>query len=311
MTYTTTYHHALVTGASGFVGRVLSAYLVQQGIQVTAVSRTPYPMPWFSKGQYTSHTLDLTQSALPEKWWQGIDVVFHLAGVAHAGKESKTPDAVYQSVNVEATDSLLQQAVLHDVKRFIYFSSVKAIEPVDRYGYSKRLAEETVLSYGEQKAIDVSIVRPALVYGPNLKGNLQALQKAIQKGWLPPIPETGNQRSLISVQDLVHAAWMIAVSKQTQGKIYTVTDGIAYSTRQICEVLSRMVNKKLPNWAVPKWVFWLVTKILGKPDVFEKLFGSAFYPDMALARDTGWEPQHSLWDIDHWNTVFNAHPDQA
>ena len=246
------YRHALVTGASGFIGRVLCAYLVQQGVRVTAVSRTPHPLPWFSATQYTSHSLDITKTAVPNEWWRGVDVVFHLAGVAHAGKESKIAHMVYQTVNVEATDSLLQQAVLHDVKRFIYFSSIKAIEPMDRYGYSKRLAEETVLFYGEQKAIQVSIIRPALVYGPNLKGNLQAMQSAIQKGWLPPIPETGNQRSLISVQDLAHAAWVIAESPHTHDKAYVVTDGVAYSTRQIYEVLSQLAGRGARRFSVSK-----------------------------------------------------------
>ncbi|MEY3183284.1 MAG: hypothetical protein RLZ35_1269 [Pseudomonadota bacterium] len=301
-----TYRHALVTGASGFIGRVLCHYLLEQGVQVTAISRTSCPMPTFSADQYVSHRLDICKNSLPEAWWKGVDIVFHLAGVAHAGKASQIPDSEYQSVNVEATDALLAQAVLHNVKRFIYFSSVKAIEPLDRYGESKRLAENTVLTYGAQKAIKVSIVRPALVYGPQLKGNLQALQKAIQKGWFPPLPETGNRRSLISVQDLVHAAWTIAVSPRTYNKVYTVTDGIGYSTRQIYEVLSRLSGKKPRFGFIPKWVFWLITTLLRKSATFEKLFGSAFYPDIALSQDTGWEPRYSLWDIEQWNSAFHV-----
>jgi nucleoside-diphosphate-sugar epimerase len=305
-----TYRHALVTGASGFVGRVLCTYLVQQGVRVTAVSRTAHSLPWFSATQYKSHSLDIIKVALPTEWWDGVDVVFHLAGMAHVGDKSKISDETYQSINVGATDTLLQQAVLHDVKRFIYFSSVRAIDPVDRYGYNKRLAEETVLSYGEQKAIQVSILRPVLVYGPGVKGNLRVLQNAIQKGWLPPIPETGNRRSLISVQDLAHAAWITAISPYTHGKTYIVTDGVAYSTRQIYEVFSRLSGRQPGRLAVPKWIFWLVTKLLCKPHIFEKLFGSDFYPDVALSIDTGWEPQYSLWDVDHWNTVFSVHSAQ-
>jgi len=303
------YRHALVTGASGFVGRVLCTYLVNQGVQVTAVSRTLHPLPWFAAAQYTSHSLDITKQALPDEWWNGVDVVFHLAGMAHVGNKSQISDTAYHSVNVEATDTLLSQAVLHGVKRFIYFSSVRAIHPVDRYGYSKRLAEETVLSYGEQKALEVSILRPALVYGPGVKGNLRTLQKAIQKGWCPPIPETGNRRSLISVQDLAQAAWVVARSPRTQDKVYVVTDGVAYSTRHIYEVLSRIAGRQPGRFAVPKWLFWLVTKLAFKPQVFEKLFGSEFYSDMALSQDTGWEPQYSLWDVEHWNTDFSSHPE--
>jgi nucleoside-diphosphate-sugar epimerase len=300
------YRHALVTGASGFIGRVLCAYLLQKGVKVTAVSRTPHPLPWFSAAQYRSHALDMTKAVLPRDYWSGVDVVFHLAGMAHAGSKSQISDKTYHVINVEVTDSLLQQAVLHDVKRFIYFSSVRAIDPIDRYGYSKRLAEETVLSYGQQKMIKVSVLRPTLVYGPGVKGNLLTLQKAIQAGWFPAIPETGNRRSLISVQDLAHAAWMMAESPNTHDKTYIVSDGVAYSTRQIYEVFSHIAGRKPGRWAVPKCAFWLVTKLAFKPQLFDKLFGSDFYPDMALSRDTGWEPQHSLWDIEHWNTVFSA-----
>ena len=281
---------ALVTGASGFIGRVLCSYLVQQGIKVTAISR-----------KSKTHAHNIVKEPIPAAWWKGIDVVFHLAGVAHAGKEASITDETYQKVNVETTQSLLDQAIEHHVPRFVFFSSVKAIEPVDRYGYSKLLAEERVLTAGQTGNIQVCVLRPALVYGPGLKGNLGAMQRAIKKGWLPTLPETGNRRSLISVQDLVRAAQMVAESPHTANQIYTVTDGIGYSTRNIYDVLCSMSGRKPSRFALPKWTFWLVSQLLLKPDLFEKLFGSAFFPDMSLAQDTGWEAEYSFWDVDRWN----------
>ncbi|HSW70698.1 MAG TPA: NAD-dependent epimerase/dehydratase family protein [Gammaproteobacteria bacterium] len=284
---------ALVTGASGFIGRALCAYLVQQGIKVTAVSRTAGP-----------YAHNIVKEPIPDAWWKGVDVVFHLAGVAHAGKESSISDETYQKVNVETTQSLLNQAIELQVSRFVFFSSVKAIDPVDRYGYSKLLAEERVLLAGQTGKIGVSILRPALVYGPSLKGNLGAMERAIKRGWLPTLPETGNRRSLISVQDLIRAALVVAESPHTVNRSYAGTDGIGYSTRNIYDVLCTMSGRKPSRFALPKWVFWLATQLIFKPELFEKLFGSAFFPDLSLAQDTGWEPEYSLWDIDRWNIAL-------
>ena len=201
---------SLVTGSSGFVGqRLVSA--INKGVRVLSRKR-----------QLDLETVicDFEKDSIPPNALDGIDTVFHLAGFAHNARDSTKIQNLYQKVNVDATIRLAKLAVKSNVKRFIFVSSVKAGggstfracasekvhgDPEGIYGKTKREAELQLLKIGKKSGMHVSIIRPSLVYGPNVKGNLKLMLSGIKKGWFPPLPETGNKRSMIHVDDLVRA----------------------------------------------------------------------------------------------------------
>jgi nucleoside-diphosphate-sugar epimerase len=142
-------------------------------------------------------------------------------------------------INVDFTVQLAKLAVQSGVKGFVFVSSVKAggiptfgkccnesdqHEPEGMYGKTKREAEKKLLKIGHQSGMHVSIVRSSLVYGPNVKGNLGGMLSGIKRGWFPPLPETGNRRSMIHVDDLVRAFLLVADDHHANGKIYIATD---------------------------------------------------------------------------------------
>jgi len=145
----------------------------------------------------------------------------------------------------------------------------------------------------------VVIVRPALVYGPGVKGNLQLMRSGIEKGWFPPLPETGNRRSMIHVDDLVQALLLVAEDERANGEIFIASDGIAYSSREIYEALCHSVGKAVPSWSVPKIVFnWagnLNPRIRYKVD---KLLGDEYYSSAKLER-LGFRAERTLTDWNH------------
>ena len=116
-------------------------------------------------------------------------------------------------------------------------------EPEGIYGKSKREAEIKLLKIGKEYGMHVSIIRPSLVYGPNVKGNLQLMLSGIKKGWFPPLPEIGNKRSMIHVDDLVRAILLVATDERANGEIFIATDSMPYSSREIyntmCDVLEK------------------------------------------------------------------------
>jgi len=297
---------ALVTGASGFIGQVLCKTLLKWGYRVIGIARKPSEvMTQLERdSEFQALYLDITKDVLPKDMLDQVDAIFHLAGLAHAGKKSGFPEEeeVYHSLNVLATESLMKQAMAAKVRRFVFFSSVKAIDADDVYGVSKREAEQQLLALAAQGATEVVILRPALVYGPNLKGNLRSMQRAIQKGYFPPPPETHNRRSLISAQDLAVAAVVVAEHPMVAGKTYVVTDGQPYSTRHIYEALCLSRGRKPASWAIPPWVFRLGFTLIRRPDLYQKLLGSAFYADQSssLTQDTAWVPQLRLSQHQQW-----------
>ncbi|WP_295884172.1 NAD-dependent epimerase/dehydratase family protein, partial [uncultured Thiohalocapsa sp.] len=204
--------HYLVTGAGGFVGTALCRRLRADGHRVRALLRQPADGPWDER-----LTCDLGTDPLPVGLMDGIDGVFHLAGIAHVQDVAGISDAVYKQVNVAGTAALLDAAVTAGVRGFVYFSSIKAAAepgercvdetwdawPADAYGRSKREAEALVLRAGREQGLHVCNLRPCLVYGPGVKGNLARLIEAVDRGRFPPLPELGNRRSMVGLDDLI------------------------------------------------------------------------------------------------------------
>ena len=197
------------------------------------------------------------------------------------------------------------------MKRFIFVSSVKAGgsaitgrcmteedqgEPEGIYGKTKREAEIKLLEISHQSSMHVSIVRPSLVYGPGVKGNLRKMLSGIEKGWFPPLPEVGNRRSLIHVDDLVQALLLTAADDRANGEIFIATDGVPHSSREIYVAMCHILEKSVPRWSIPKFlferVFLLSPRFRYKA---EKLFGDEFYSSKKL-EDLGYRAERGLKD---------------
>ena len=294
--------NALVTGATGFVGRRLVNHLKQEGFTIRAIGRSPI------LGVETV-ICDFLKDDIPDNALKGIDIVFHLAGYAHDLKSESGIEKTYQKMNVDITADLLSQSVKHNVKKFIFVSSVKAggcpikgecaseedqYNPEGIYGKTKREAELQVLEVGRKFGMHVSIVRPALIYGPNVKGNLQLMVSGIKKGWFPPIPETGNRRSMIHVDDIIRALLLLANNKKADGEIFIATDGRTYSSRNIYEIMSHVLGNNIPSWSVPK--FLMSAMALISPNLkykMDKLLADECYSTEKL-RSLGFKAQKEL-----------------
>jgi nucleoside-diphosphate-sugar epimerase len=203
-------------------------------------------------------------------------------------------------------------AVESGVKRFVFISSVKAggglasgkcinesdqSEPEGVYGESKREAELELLKIGKESAMHVSIIRPSLVYGPGVKGNLQLMLAGISRGWFPPLPETGNRRSMIHVDDLVQAILLVSEDKRANGEIFIATDGTPYSSREIYNAMCGVTGKLIPKWSVPKALFDLAS--LASPRIkykINKLLGDECYSSVKL-EELGFKANKSLKDM--------------
>jgi nucleoside-diphosphate-sugar epimerase len=307
----------LVTGAAGFIGQYLCSYLQENDIKVKALLRQESDQQSQTKGWDESKRCQLGVDPLPDKLMEGVDTIFHLAGVVHSFKPTKEMERDYWAVNAEATQELLSKAKEFGVKRFIYFSSVKAMAdpkencvdetfpkmPSDVYGLTKRKAEESVLAAGESGEIHVCNLRPSLVYGPGCKGNLLRMMAAIDSGRFPPLADSGNRRSMVHIDDLIQAATLAAVREEANGKTYIVTDGQTYSTSQMYVWICEALGKKIPNWSVPGWILQslgcmgdLAEKITGKQfpvttESVERLLGSACYSCKKIKEELGYRPQ--------------------
>ena len=304
----------LVTGASGFIGRALCSHLSDRGVTVRALLRQSATGPWHET------VIGDLKSLAPNNLANGIDTVFHLAGKAHALSESKQDEKEYFQINTEGTRRILEAAQSSGVRRFVFFSSVKAMheggpeyldetspcEPVTPYGKSKREAERLVLE-GNYVPEPV-VLRLSMVYGPSTKGNLPRMIESIAKRHFPPIPEFGNKRSMVHVEDVIQAAILAAEKPEAIGQTYLVTDGQPYSSRKLYEWVFQALGKPVPDWRIPEMVFRALAKIgdaigalrgrrfMFDSDTLEKLAGSAWYSSQKIEQKQGFRAKYHLQD---------------
>lgn len=304
---------ALVTGASGFIGRALCARLQRSGVRVRALMRRPAAGPWDE-----SVLTRLGDDALTPDVVSGVDWVLHLAGKAHALSDSPEGDDEYRRANVQSTLDLLDASLAAGVGTFVYFSSVKAISeggpeeldetspprPTTPYGCTKLEAERAVIA-AEGIAHRV-VLRPSLVYGPDPKGYLALMVRAASRGWMPPPPRSGRGRSMIHLDDLVEAAYLAATDPRAAARTYILTDGNAYTAREIYDAILLACGRRLPGWSLPPALLRLaagagdlIARLRGRrflfdSDVLEKLMGSARYSGERIHRELGFTPRRDL-----------------
>jgi len=296
--------YTLITGATGFVGQRLVRCLKERDHNLRVISRTQIL-------DIDTVICDFLNDNIPESALYDVDTVFHVAGYAHDLRGISTLDNIYRKVNVDATVRLLSLSVKYGVKKFIFVSSVKAggvaihsrcmteddqNEPDGLYGYTKREAELAVLEAGQKSTMHVSIIRSTLVYGARVKGNLRMMLSGINSGWFPPLPNTGNCRSMIQVDDLVEALLLVSMNSKANGEIFIATDGVDYSTYDIYRAISEAMGKRVPKWFLPKFIFSIASLISSHTrEKVVKLLGDSCYSSEKL-QSIGFVPRRTLYN---------------
>jgi len=308
----------LVTGYSGFIGRHVVRTLQNRGHGIRGLGRQTPPDPEDSSIDLFQG--DLTRPATLRGAAKDIDVIIHAAGHAHA--VDTEPTGIHNQVTLEGTRHLLAEAEKCGVQRFIFISSVKAAPepgtdcldetasdlPEDEYGLSRRQAEELILEAGRRTGMHACILRPAPVYGPGCKGNLASMLRWIDRGLFPPIPDTGNRRSMVDVRDLVQAVLLAIENRDAAGRTYFITDGENYTTRRIYSGMCRALGKSVPRWSIPVPILRAlgrvgdaVEAVLGRPVPYDsrtcaRLLDSACYRSVDAASSLGFHPAYKLED---------------
>ncbi len=306
---------ALITGATGFLGRHLVPLLVARQWSVVALARRAAPGPW---SRMVVH--DLEREPLPPAVLCGIDTVFHLAARAHAMDARDAALPAYRRANVDTTDHLLTLAGDCGVKCFVFASSVKAMgegtatvldersrcAPLTAYGISKYEAEQRVLVVGARSGMRVVVLRLPLLYGVGVKGNLAVLLRRIDSGGVLPLPEFGNRRSFASANDAARLLAQLAIDERAAGEVFILTDGRDYSTRQLLDQMRRVCGRPIPRWSLPHWGLRALARIgdgagavcrrrvLFDSAALAKLAGSARYSSAKVRQRLGFTPQDSL-----------------
>ena len=299
----------LLTGANGFVGQHLGAYLVKQGHQVIATSRHSNAV-----FDYTpAHVINVGDIDVNTDWTtalKGVEVVIHLAARVHVMREKAAdPLLEFRRMNAEGTLRLAQQAAETGVRRLVYLSSIKVngeetishpfteqdeTIPEDPYARSKWEAEQHLMDVAAQTGLEVSIIRPPLVYGPGVRGNFLRLLGLAAKAWPMPLANIDNRRSLVGIKNLCNLIELCTHHPRAAGEVFLVSDGHDISTPELIRLLAKMMSRPCRLWPFPTSFLAIASKLLGQQGVWERLAGSLQVDISKAQQQLGWEPPFTL-----------------
>ena len=292
----------LVTGASGFIGKPLVAALLRAGNAVRVATRHSVSFP------NSVEEVIIPDLINPVEWnpiLQGIDIVVHLAGLAHAN-ESYLPFDEFDRINNIATLRLANAAKKARVKQFIFISSVRAQvgpfaaqivrerdkpQPTDEYGRSKLAAEQAI----ELVNLPFTVLRPVVVYGPHAKGNFGTL---VRLASLPlPIPVKGltARRSLLGIDNLISAIIFVLDSQHALGKTFLVADPAPLTPTEIITMLRKAQGRAPWLVFVPAFLIRRALILLGYPRHWERL-GNNLVVDTSNLESLGWRAPFDTFD---------------
>jgi UDP-glucose 4-epimerase len=295
---------ALVTGASGFVGRHVALALMGQGWSVRRAVRSP-------------RGLDdevISESIGPETNWQaaldGVDAVVHLAARVHHKNDERAVH-LYRNANVAGTLHLARSAATAGVRHFIFISTVlvhgrssdgrppfsegDVPTPQGLYGMSKAAAEAGLKTLARESDMKISVIRPPMVYGAGARGNFALLTRAVHLGLPLPFGAICNHRAFLSVQNLSSfiVRRLAHPDPASNFEIFLIADKEQVSTPEFIVRLAEAAGKRPRLIAIPQALLGSMFWIIGRQDTHDSLIGSLEL-NVSKAIATGWRPEVSL-----------------
>jgi nucleoside-diphosphate-sugar epimerase len=203
-----------------------------------------------------------------------IDCIIHLAGKAH-DTQNTSEEHEYYDINVGLTQKIFQYFLNSSAKKFIFFSSIKAVKdtfeidyltenedpnPQTPYGKSKLEAERYILSQSLPKGKKIYILRPCMIHGPLNKGNLTHLYNLVKKGFPWPLGNYENRRSFTSIDNLIFIIQQL-LEKDIESGIYHIADDEAISTNELIMLIAVSLKRKPKIWNIPSKLVIKLAKI--------------------------------------------------
>lgn len=247
----------LVTGATGFTGRVLVRKLAEAGAKLRVIARNSsridelenYDIEWFRGDVFDP---ELTAAAA-----EGVDYIFH---VAAAFREVKATEEDYRKIHLYSTQHLARAAQKNpDFKRFVHTSTVGVhghipgndlanedyrFAPGDEYQATKLEGEEWIHQFGRETGLPYSVVRPAAIYGPGDR-RLLKLFKMANRGYYLFFGKGKGMYHLIHVDDLTNIMLLIAISDEALGEAFIAGADEPISMIDIGKTIGRALGKKV------------------------------------------------------------------
>lgn len=285
----------LFTGATGFVGR-----------NVVPILKETYEVDTVGRGESNRYVCDLAHE-VPELT-EDYDIVYHVAGKAHTVPRNKEEEQEFFSVNLDGTVNLCRAFDRQRKPKALIFISTVAVYGCDQgediteehplngqtpYALSKLKAEQFLHTWCAKHGVALTILRPALIAGPNPPGNLGAMIRGIKTGRYASIAGGKARKSVLMVDDL---ASIVPLCIHRSG-IYNMCSDDQPTFGDLGRLIAEQLGKK-KTLNIPLWMAVCMAKIgdcLGRKapinsSKLRKITSSLTFSNEKVKRELGWEP---------------------
>lgn len=291
----------LITGAGSYIGEAFKAYAAER-----------YPE------NFEIDELDMMKEDWKEADFSKYQIVYHVAGIAHAdvGKVSDETKEKYYAVNTDLAVEAAKKAKEDGVKTFVFMSSMivygdsapygkeKVVDrytipqPANFYGDSKLQADMAVRELADDD-FKVMVLRPPMIYGKGSKGNYPLLAKIAKK--FPVFPDVENHRSMLYIENLCEFLCQIMLIKeQKQAAVVLLPQNAEWTkTSEMVKEIAEASGKKITLLKLLKPAVIIGGKIPGKiSGLVDKAFGNSCYvQDMSVYTGLNYQKKTLLASI--------------
>ncbi len=295
-----------VTGANGFIGQAVCQRLVQAGHEVIALVRREFQC----RGVEVRHLED------PVRGFENLrvptlDGMVHLLARTHRGEAvDAATQREFETLNVAATQAAYRFARAAGSRQFVFLSSAKVFgeaspltvagvprrftvsdHPAPRgpYGVTKLAAERWLMTQSATDGVGVTILRPPLVYGPGMKGNLRTLLRAIDLFLPLPLASIRNLRSLVHRDNVSEAILRVVTSTDPEVRVFTLAD-MEVSTPHLIRLLGAGLKRRPLLFRCPPAVLRGLAACTGQTAAIARLSESMLVDSTEITHALAWRP---------------------
>lgn len=291
----------IVTGATGFVGRALTAELTSRGIETIAVGG-----PNSAEARYS---IDIGAAAEVQKLEveKDVDAVVHAAGIAH--RFGRVSEAEFRRVNVTGVENVARLAADIGAKHFLLLSSTLVygrrkdaipitendqLRPIDMYGRSKLDGERAARSICEPAGVVLTVFRPAPIMGEGSKGNFERLIRAIDRGRFIWVGTGENMKSIVYVGDVARAAAAVLQKNGKGTEIFNIASD-PVKMKDVVDKIAQRLGRRIPSLHLPPGPVRLASRVSGKfSRMLDTWLGDDVYSNEKLQAAFGFTPDTTL-----------------
>ena len=283
-----------ILGASGFIGTHLCKKLVEENIKILALIRnknSKEAKELLKMDIQVLETGDLFEKKIFSKDLTRVKYLINLAALAHLNSKS-FKKKLFHSNNINNIENNIIRNFSNKNLKILHISSAKVSDKIENnltdYAKVKKNGESIIRKYYKKHII----LRPPLVYGPNVKANFLILMKAVYNNIPLPFKKLSEKRSYMYIENLTDAILFILKKNHFIGKTYEISDNCMITNENLVNFIANAFGKKAKLFYLNPKLINLILIILRKRELFNKIMKEFIVTNEEFIADTGWKPPY-------------------